>query len=94
MSPEWRFPPGSNNAYKITDYKAANLETISDKTNFDKATNQLEKELCDHYKEIVDYNANVNLCRCKFIEHGIAFCVFGFIGLIISTIALIIVIGE
>lgn len=80
-------------SYKLTDYKRPNLACIDIESNHTATREQLNKELCDHYKTVVDDNLEVNEKKCVSITKGLKLCGAGFLLLIVSTVGLIIMIG-
>ena len=78
-------------AYKLTEYLHPNLEMIDTKENHMAEQEIVNKALCDHYKEIVDGNREVNDNKCVHIASGLSFCGIGFLLLVATTIALLVI---
>lgn len=78
-------------AYKLTEYLHPNLKMIDTKENHIAEQEIVNKALCDHYKEIVEGNREVNDNKCVHIASGLSFCGIGFLLLVATTIGLLVI---
>ena len=81
------------NAYKIANYKRPDIKVVDDTRFLVQPEEIVTRGMCEHYKEIVEFNVEIVADKCDKINSGVMYCGFGFAVLIISTIALIITVG-
>mgnify|MGYP003293965947 CR=1 FL=1 len=78
----------------VKKYKNVNFENLNDDTILQSNENQTKRALVEHYNTILNYNLSINNEKAEQIKIGFKYGILSFAFLFISTISLLILMGE